>query len=751
MGQVTATVDFGTSHTVGVVSGPGLPARLVTVDGHPWFPSAVFWTRHGEAVVGTDALRLARTEPARLEPRPKSRLAEPDVLLGDAVVATTTLVRAVLGRVVAEASRTAGAPVQHLVLTHPANWGSSRIGALLAAAQGLAPRLSTVSEPVAAAAWFAGQHDLPVGALLGVLDFGGGTCDAAVIRREPNGFTVAGCAGLPDLGGDDLDQRIIDWVRGDEPALADLLDDQQRMRPQQMTALLRFREDVRAAKEVLSRHPQAEITLPEGLPDKLLTRTEFERLVLADVSRAVGLLVDVVNGCGFAPDDLFAIHLVGGSSQVPLLGSMLGATTGTQVRLDETPQSVVALGGHTTTTAGGDSPSVEPTAPAAVAATAPVIDALPVAAARTRQWSGVGVVLAVLAVVALTVAAAMSFAGERTVAGQARAGDAPVQRLTLPPPADGQPIAVAGQPTQQLPVTERGRPVEYHDGVAALTWQLDSFVDTAEQSAELARAGVEVGDQDRLVLVKITVTAVDKEASHSEVAARTYVVDDRGLMIGDVGNFRSPSCEERDSGKKLKPGEAKTLCLAYRVAATTPVTEVALATASTRWPEAGTPERLTLGARVPVEGRRVDGAPQPVPGDALPPGVPHTFTSTSTATSTADVAAVDLVQSPSAYFDSEPIDLPGTRGVLLRLAVRLPQDAESYPPLLVRLRDDRGTAIEEASSATVNTRGCTAEHELAGRSGVQQVCHLFAVPTGTPVRDVEISMYGTDETIWRLS
>lgn len=67
MGPVTAVVDFGTSHTVAVVSGPGLPARLVTVDGHPWFPSAVFWTGRGEAVVGTDALRLARTEPARLE------------------------------------------------------------------------------------------------------------------------------------------------------------------------------------------------------------------------------------------------------------------------------------------------------------------------------------------------------------------------------------------------------------------------------------------------------------------------------------------------------------------------------------------------------------------------------------------------------------------------------------------------------------------------------------------------------------
>jgi len=755
LGQVTAAVDFGTSHTVGVVSGPGLPARLVTVDGQPWFPSAVFWTGRGEAVVGDDALRLARTEPARLELRPKSRLSEPDLLLGDAVVATTALVRAVLSRVVAEASRTAGSPVQHLVLTHPANWGSARIGALLSAAQGLAPRLSTVSEPVAAAAWFAGQHEFPAGAALGVLDFGGGTCDAAVVRREPAGFTVASCAGLPDLGGDDLDQRIVDWVAADEPALAELLVDQQRLRPQQMAALLRFREDVRAAKEVLSRHPQAEIALPEGLTDKLLTRAEFDRLVRADLARAVELLTDVVGRAGLAPRDLLAVHLVGGSSQVPLLGSLLTAAAGTHVRLDETPQSVVALGGHAVTQSEEDSQgrptapvtTAPPTTPVPAAATGPMI-AMGAPAAPAPRWRAAAAVA--LAVVAVTVGAAASFAGDDTVAGQARPGSAGTARLTLPPPVEGDPIAVAGRSTEQLPAVEMGRPVEYDDGSSTLTWRLDSFVDTAEQSAELAEAGVATDDEHRLVLIEVTVTAVAKEGHYDEVVARTFVVDDRGLMIGDAGNFRSPSCPERKPADKLKPGDPRQLCLAYRLARTTPVTEVALATASTRWPEAGTPARLALGARIPVTGQRVDGAPQPPPRDALELGQPHTFTSSSTATTTADVAVVDLVQDPSGYFDTEPIDLPGTRGVLLRLAVRMPENAEYYPPILVQLRDDRGTVIDEASSAIVIGEGCTGTHELAGGSGVQQVCHLFAVPTGTPVRDVVVSMHGEDETTWRL-
>ncbi|MGH3881380.1 MAG: hypothetical protein ACRDSK_30515, partial [Actinophytocola sp.] len=340
--------------------------------------------------------------------------------------------------------------------------------------------------------------------------------------------------------------------------------------------------------------------------------------------------------------------------------------------------------------------------------------------------------------------------GDDTVAGQARPGSAATERLTLPPPVEGDPIAVAGRSTEQLPVVEKGRPVEYDDGSSTLTWRLDSFVDTAEQSAELAAAGVATDDEHRLVLIEITVTAVAKEAHYDELVARTYVVDDRGLMIGDAGNFRSPSCPEREPADELKPGESRQLCLAYRVARTTPVTEVALATSSTRWPEAGTPARLALGARIPVTGQRVDGAPQPSPRDALALGVPHTFTSTSSPTTTADVAVVDLVQNPSGYFDSEPIDLPGTRGVLLRLAVRMPEDAEYSPPLLVQLRDDRGTIIDEASSAIVNTQGCTGTDKLRGGAGVQQVCHLFAVPTGTPVRDVAVSIHGADETTWLL-
>lgn len=748
MGQVTATVDFGTSHTVAVVSGPALPARLVTVDGQPWFPSAVFWTGRGTAVVGTDALRLARAEPARLEPRPKARIADAEVLLGDTVVPTTTLVRAVLSRVVAEASATAAAPVQHLVLTHPANWGSTRIGALLTAAQGLAPRLSTTSEPVAAAAWFAHQHEFPVGASIGVLDFGGGTCDAAVVRRERSGLSVVGCAGLPDLGGDDLDQRVVDRIRVDEPAVADLLDRQQRLRPDEMAALLRFRDDVRAAKEVLSRHPQVDIAMPDDLPDRLLTRPEFERLVSADVARAVDLLADVVAGCGLTPGDLHAVHLVGGASQIPLLGTLLGAAFGTRIRLDEAPQSVVALGGHTLTDADrstADDVATRPVSEPDPAPTGPVRTAAPVpAAARDRRQAWIAV--AVAAVVALTAVTAVALGGGRTVPGAARAAGSAPERLSVPPPADGDPITVPGQSTQRLPVVEKGTGIRYEQGGVTMMWRLDSFIDTPEQSAELAEAGVHTDDEHRLVLVRITTGPVDQQASPKQVEAETYVVDDRGLMISSDDDLRLAGCPDRVGDELLEPGEQRQACLAFRLGRTTPVTEVALTPNSTAAPGDRMP--TANGARVLVTGQRVDGAAQPLPREALPLLVPHTFRAEDGSYS-ADVAVADLVSAPSAYFRTEPIGLPGTRGVVARLAIRVPADSDIAPPLLVQLRDDRGTTIEQADE--VVGQECVERRRLTESTAVQVRCFLFAVPTATPVRDVEISLYGTDPTVWAAS
>jgi hypothetical protein len=221
-------------------------------------------------------------------------------------------------------------------------------------------------------------------------------------------------------------------------------------------------------------------------------------------------------------------------------------------------------------------------------------------------------------------------------------------------------------------------------------------------------------------------------------------------MITQAANFRLAGCPER-AGEHLDAGAERELCLAFLVGATTPVTEVALATVSTRQPRLVARSQLTAGARVRVTGRRVDGTAVPTPGGALPLLVPHTFTG-GTTSSPAEVAVADLVPEPSAYFDTEPIGLPGSRAVLVRVAVRATdEDADHIPSLQVQLQDDRGTAIDSAGSASTTAHGCTAEHKLAEGADVRLWCVVFAVPTATPVRNVAISTYGPDQVLWVAS
>ncbi|CRK55740.1 molecular chaperone protein [Alloactinosynnema sp. L-07] len=347
------SVDLGTSNTVAVLSAHGRPPRVVDVDGASMMPSAVFAAEDGGLVVGRDAERRARLDPSRFEPNPKRRVDEGTLLLGDTVVPVTDALAGVLRRVADETSRQLGGKKPDEVrLTHPAQWGPVRRNVLLSAARqaGLGSNLVLVPEPVAAAAHFASfpGQTLRAGQALAVYDLGAGTFDVAIVGATQKGFAVLAEAGLPDLGGLDVDQALLEHV-GRQVSHRDPASWQRLLRPLSTgdrRAQRALREDVKASKEALSRHPQTEVPLPEPFDDVLVTRVELEALIRPGMLRSVELLAATIRSTGMTPDRLVGIYLVGGSSRIPLVATLIAEQLRVVPTSLDQPETAVALGAH---------------------------------------------------------------------------------------------------------------------------------------------------------------------------------------------------------------------------------------------------------------------------------------------------------------------------------------------------------------------------------------------------------------------
>ncbi|MEJ3744357.1 Hsp70 family protein [Actinomycetes bacterium KLBMP 9797] len=369
---VRLAVDLGTTHTVAVVRRGTQPPRALLFDGTPLLPSGVFVDLTGVPHTGRDGQRLGASDPQRFEPHPKRRVDEGTVLLGELEVPVEVLLAATLRRV-AEEARLAGVdPAGGTVLTCPADWGQPRRAVLRAAAwrAGLG-EVRLLDEPIAAATYCVevlGQRVAP-GQCLGVFDFGGGTFDVAVVRREPDGLRVLATGGLDDLGGLDVDSALVAhlgqlvavgdaelWRRLSEPADAGQRRDRQA-----------FWAEVRAAKEMLSRTSVAPVAVP-GRPEPMhLTREELERVAGPLVARAVDETRRVWQRAELAPAGLL---LVGGASRMPLVASRLHARLGVAPAVPEQPELPVAFGALLAPVRPG--PPLAPTPPPVAGPTRPV-------------------------------------------------------------------------------------------------------------------------------------------------------------------------------------------------------------------------------------------------------------------------------------------------------------------------------------------------------------------------------------------
>lgn len=339
-------IDFGTSHTTAALRRTDGRVEGLVFDGSPLLPSAVY-AEDVAILVGRDACDSARLDPSRFEPNPKRRVDDGAVLLGDREIPVGDLFAAVLAEVRAESERVLGSVPRSVRLTHPATWGPTRRLVLQEAARSAGfPTAAMVPEPVAAATYYVAElgHRVPIGSAVVVHDFGGGTFDAGILRRSPTGFEVLAVDGLDDLGGVDIDGAIVEHLRGrigDEDRWRRLLAPADAAQRRQWRT---FHDDVRQAKERLSRQSSADLFVPIIDREIHLTRAELEDLARPMLRRAATVVKAVVRASGLSDAEVTGIFLVGGASRMPLVSTVLHQETGMRPTAIDRLELVVAHG-----------------------------------------------------------------------------------------------------------------------------------------------------------------------------------------------------------------------------------------------------------------------------------------------------------------------------------------------------------------------------------------------------------------------
>ncbi|MDJ0771496.1 MAG: Hsp70 family protein [Ilumatobacter sp.] len=339
-------VDLGTTYTAAAIQRGD---RLEIVDlgtRSAAIPSVVYLRDDGEVLTGEAATRRGATDPGRISREFKRRMGDTTaILLGGVPYSVDALMASLLRSVVSIASERHGGHPESIAVAHPANWGQYKIDLLEQAVRRAdLDDVRFVTEPQAAAIHYATLERLEPGATIAVYDLGGGTFDAAVLRKDEAGFELIGePEGIERLGGIDFDEAVFRHVAG---ALGAALEDLDPEDPVALSAVTRLREECVAAKEALS--GDTEVSIPVILPslhtEIRLTRAEFEAMIRPALGDTLVVLNRTLRSAGLTADDLHSVLLVGGSSRIPLISQLVGAELGRPVALDVHPKHSVALG-----------------------------------------------------------------------------------------------------------------------------------------------------------------------------------------------------------------------------------------------------------------------------------------------------------------------------------------------------------------------------------------------------------------------
>ena len=362
-------IDLGTTNSCVAVMEGSEPTVIPNAEGKRTTPSVIAFVEYGEIKVGDSAKRQAVTNPTKTissikrfmgntftESDKEAKRAAYKVVKGDNDTARVDidgrmytpqeLSAMILQKMKKTAEDYLGQSVSEAVITVPAYFNDSQRHATKEAGEiaGLKVR-RIINEPTAAALAY-GMDKKGTDQKIVVFDFGGGTHDVSILELGDGVFEVLSTDGDTHLGGDDVDQKIINWLaeefKGDEGI--DLREDPM--------ALQRLKEAAEKAKIELSASTQTEINLPyvtatASGPKHLvrsLTRSKFEQLIDDLVKRTIAPCEKALKDAGISKSDIDEIILVGGSTRIPAVQEAVEKFFGKKPNKGVNPDEVVALG-----------------------------------------------------------------------------------------------------------------------------------------------------------------------------------------------------------------------------------------------------------------------------------------------------------------------------------------------------------------------------------------------------------------------
>ena len=340
-------IDLGTTNSCVAVIEGGEPVVIANAEGARTTPSVVGFGKNGERMVGQVAKRQAITNPDRTVSSIKRQMgSDYKVKIDDKKYTPQEISAMILQKLKTDAEAYLGEKVTEAVITVPAYFTDSQRQATKDAGKiaGLEVK-RIINEPTAAALAYGIDKENDQKVM--VYDLGGGTFDVSIIEMGDGVQEVLATAGNNRLGGDDFDQRVIDWI-ADEFKKSEGVD----LRGDKM-AMQRLKEAAEKAKIELSNVTTSTINLPfigmksDGTPLNLemtLTRAKFNELTADLVEATMGPVRQAISDSGLKTSELHKILMVGGSSRIPAVQEAVKKYTGIEPFKGINPDECVAIG-----------------------------------------------------------------------------------------------------------------------------------------------------------------------------------------------------------------------------------------------------------------------------------------------------------------------------------------------------------------------------------------------------------------------